>query len=181
MLTGHFPIVAVLIGAAVGLVGQYISDVFFNMLSGKTGIDILLPSSSIIDYAVSSISGALAATGIGAAASAIMNGFLDGSAYIANKLIEGESIYAMELLATVIFSAATSGKGIDAKNLKGVYKQSKYIVKTTFSETKKLMYKAKMNGITKKIIREIGMSWGESVVSGAYSGLKQRYGWGLWD
>ena len=53
---------AIAIGFAAGFVGQYIGDVIGNISSGKTGIDIFKPSSSIGDYLASGVGGAIAAT-----------------------------------------------------------------------------------------------------------------------
>lgn len=52
---------AIAIGFVAGVVGQYISDVIGNVSSGKTGIDILKPTSSAVDYLASGVGGAIAA------------------------------------------------------------------------------------------------------------------------
>ena len=52
---------AIAIGFVTGVVGQYISDVIGNVSSGKTGIDILKPTSSAVDYLASGVGGAIAA------------------------------------------------------------------------------------------------------------------------
>ena len=52
---------AIAIGFAVGVVGQYVSDVIGNIAGGKTGIDIFSPTSSARDYLASGLGGAIAA------------------------------------------------------------------------------------------------------------------------
>ncbi|MBR0040901.1 MAG: RHS repeat protein [Oscillospiraceae bacterium] len=52
---------AVAVGFFVGLVGQYASDVIENISNGKTGFDILSPTSSARDYLASGVGGAIAA------------------------------------------------------------------------------------------------------------------------
>ena len=52
---------AIVIGFAIGMVGQYVSDVVGNIQSGKTGVEIFAASSSMSDYVASGIGGAIAA------------------------------------------------------------------------------------------------------------------------
>ena len=52
---------ACLVGLAVGVVTQYAGDVIGNIKSGKSGIQIFKPTSSIQDYVASGVSGAIAA------------------------------------------------------------------------------------------------------------------------
>ena len=150
----------VLVGAVVGVVGQYISDVVSNVASGKTGWDILKPTSSVVDYVASAASGALAATGIGAVGSAFANAAIDGGAYVANQLIEGEEIDGSELTNTMFLGAVTSGKGINGKELRSVYKRSSQVLKTAVSPKKIAMYTAKQSAIKKTVTKEIFASLG---------------------
>ena len=60
-IEGHFA-QAILIGFAVGIAGQYVSDVIGNIKEGKTGTDIFKPTSSAKDYLASGVGGAIAAT-----------------------------------------------------------------------------------------------------------------------
>ncbi|MBQ1734688.1 MAG: RHS repeat-associated core domain-containing protein [Lachnospiraceae bacterium] len=59
--TGEFFFTAIAIGFGIGLAAQYIGDVVENVQSGETGLDILVPHSSIKDYAGSGIGCAIAA------------------------------------------------------------------------------------------------------------------------
>lgn len=59
--TGEFFLTAIAIGLGVGLAAQYIGDVVENVQSGETGVDVLVPHSSIRDYAGSGIGCAIAA------------------------------------------------------------------------------------------------------------------------
>ncbi len=52
---------AIAIGFIAGIAGQYISDVISNISSGKTGLDVLKPTSSGADYFASGLGGAIAA------------------------------------------------------------------------------------------------------------------------
>ena len=57
--------VHIAIGAAIGTAVQYLSDVVGNIRAGKTGVDILKPSSPVKDYVAAAVSGAIASTGSG--------------------------------------------------------------------------------------------------------------------
>ena len=57
---GHFW-EALAIGFVAGVVGQYVGDVIGNIKSGKTGLDILKPTSKPSDYLASGVGGAIAA------------------------------------------------------------------------------------------------------------------------
>ena len=59
---GQCGIVAtMLLGTAVGVISQYVCDIVDNMMSGKTGLDILVPSGSLGEYVASGLSGAVCA------------------------------------------------------------------------------------------------------------------------
>ena len=170
----------VLIGAAVGVVSQYVSDVISNLISGESGLEILIPSSSIVDYIASAASGALAATGIGAIGSALASAAIDGTAYVANKLIDGEEINTTELTVTMLFSAATSSKGIDGKKLRGIYHRSTQILETAVSPRKIAMYTAKKTAIKKTVGKEILSQLFGGIAAGIDDGLDKRFGLNPW-
>ena len=65
---------AVAIGFGFGIIGQYVSDVIGNIQSGKTGMDIIIPNSSLGDYFAAGLGGAIAAIPIGGAFGAITFG-----------------------------------------------------------------------------------------------------------
>ena len=59
--TGDIWITAVAIGAGMGLLGQYISDIQNNISSGARGINIFAITSSRRDYLASAVGGGIAA------------------------------------------------------------------------------------------------------------------------
>ena len=146
------------VGAIVGVVSQYVSDVVSNLASGKSFAESLVPTSSAVDYLAAAASGALAASGVGAFGSAMANAAIDGAAYVANCAIDGEKIDGTELLVTVTTSALTSGKGADGANLRGVYKRSNQVLKTAVSSKKRAMYTAKKKEVVKTVVGEISVS-----------------------
>ena len=148
----------ILVGAIVGVVTQYVSDVVSNLASGKSFVESLSPTSTWADYASAAISGGLAATGIGLAASVAANATLGGVTYLANCEIKGEEANVTDFaIATGIggISGLIGGKGADGKNLRGAVNTSKQILKTAVSPKKIAMYTGK-----------IANCWKSAIVSG---------------
>lgn len=164
------------VGAIVGVVSQYVSDVVSNLASGDSLSEALIPTSSAVDYIAAAASGALAASGVGAVGSAIANAAIDGLAYAVNCGIEGEKIDEAELLFTVAASALTAGEGIDGAKLRGVYKYSKEVLKTAVSPKKISMYTAKKAKVVKTVIMQIAESLAGGVEDGFYRDIEQRLG-----
>lgn len=52
---------------AIGVITQYVSDVVGNLIDGKTGIDVFMPTSSLGDYIAAGVTALIPGTGIGAA------------------------------------------------------------------------------------------------------------------
>lgn len=52
---------------AIGVFTQYASDVVGNLIDGKTGIDVFMPTSSLGDYIAAGVTALIPGTGIGAA------------------------------------------------------------------------------------------------------------------
>ena len=71
---GEFWVTAILVGAAVGVVSQYISDIVCNYASGERGINGLKPTSSVMDYIASGLGGAVAAIPVGGIAGTLAFG-----------------------------------------------------------------------------------------------------------
>ena len=162
----------ILVGAAVGVISQYVSDVVENVVSGQRGWDAFKPKSSVVDYVASAASGALAATGIGALGSKLANSAISGAAYAANQLIAGEEVNTAEMAQAMISSAITSGAGINGKKLRAVYKRSNQVLATAVSSKKIAMYTAKKAMVRETVKKEIVSSVRSSAVSGFRSGLK---------
>ena len=129
----------IVVGAIVGVVSQYVSDVVSNVLEGKTGVDIFRPTSSIADYAASAASGALAATGIGLAGSVAANTAISSVAYLANTISEGDepTLAGLAIAAgTGMASGFIGGSGVDGNNIKGAWNTSKDVLSTAVSPKK---------------------------------------------
>ena len=142
------------IGAAIGVGIQFTMDVGIGMASGKS-FDEVVHSLSPVDYVSAAIGGALAASGIGEAGSVIANAALGGATYLANCSYNEVKPNAGDLLlATAIGGLAgkIGGKGVNGKNMPGVYRYSKQVINTTKSARKQAMYMAKIIGIRKAIV-----------------------------
>ena len=165
----------IIAGAVIGVVAQYIGDVFYNAVSGKEGIDILVPSSSIVDYIAAGASGALAATGIGAIWSGVANAAIDGTAYLANQLISGEDVNSVELAMVAGFSFITAGPGMNGNKMRNIYKHSKNVLETAVSPKKIAMYTAKIADINHTILKEIAIQINFKALTGAVNGFIDRW------
>ena len=97
----------------------------------------------------------MAASGIGEAGSVIANAALGGATYLANCSYNEVKPNAGDLLlATAIGGLAgkIGGKGVNGKNMYGVYRYSKQVINATKSARKQAMYIAKIIGIRKAIV-----------------------------
>ena len=162
------------VGAVVGAVTQYVSDVVSSRVEGKSITESLIPTSSIIDYMAAAASGALSASGVGRLGSAIANATIDGIAYVANCKNEGKSVNADVFLATVATSAITAGKGINGAKLRGTYKYSTEVLKSAVSEKKIAIYTAKQTDILDTVFGEIRSSLHGGFKEGLIGGIRKR-------
>jgi RHS repeat-associated protein len=161
----------IVIGAAVGLVTQYVSDVVSNLMDGDSFLKALVPSSSLINYGAAALSGAVGATGIGFLGSIAANAGISGGQYLANCVIEGKTPDIDQLGFEVgfgAFSGMIGGKGADGANLLGKYKTSKHVLKTTISRKKGKMYAAKIKEIKKTALKSIRQSIERGVPSNLF-------------
>ena len=167
-----------IIGAVVGVVTQYICDVSINLLSGKSFVDSLRPTSSWADYGAAALSGALAATGIGAGASIAANAALGGATYLANCAIEGEEVDALDLGLAITgggFSGAIGGAGANGEKLKGIVSTSKQILKSTVSPKKIAMYTAKIAAAKTAVVESLTRTFGAGVFSNFFSSARKWF------
>ncbi len=165
----------IVIGAVVGIVTQYVSDVVSNLKDGDSFLEALVPSSSLIDYGAAALSGAVGATGIGFLGSVAANAGISGGQYLANCAIKGKTPNIDQLGYEMGFGALSGmigRKGADGANLLGVYKTSKHILKTAVSPKKIAMYSAKCAEVRKKVI--VGTV--QSLMTGIHSGkIREKY------
>ena len=166
----------ILAGAALGVVAQYASDVVSNLVSGKSLGESLTQTSSWVDYLAAAASGALAASGVGVVGSKIINTAIEGTAYVANCIINDEEINSLELTVTMGLSFFTSKKGVNGANLRGVYNRSKQVIKTTNSLQRAAKYLSKISDVKTKVVEHIGDTFGDSFKSGVWNGIKQLQG-----
>lgn len=101
-----------LVGAIVGTVTEYVSDVVYNVASGKTGWDVFVPSSSAVDYVAAAARGAFDFTPIGKGASKVVNALINTTVYSAKQYEKGESINSAELIYTAMSGIAFSKPGL---------------------------------------------------------------------
>ena len=159
-----------IVGAVVGIVTQYVSDVVTNLAEGKPIGEALKPSSSWADYGSAAISGALSASGIGFAGSVAANAALGGATYLVNCAINHEEINGADFfMASAIggISGAVGGSGANGKGLRGVYRTSKEVLKTAVSPKKQLMYVAKKTVVKKTIATSVARTFAAGCFSNA--------------
>ena len=149
----------VAIGAAVGVIAQYATDVTINLRQGKSFIDALSPRSSLVDYGAAAISGALAATGIGMGASISANAAISGIAYLSNGSIYDSEITLSGFVEATVAGAAAGvvgGKGANGAKLRGITKTSRAVLKTAVSQKKVAMYTRKIASVKKDVVTSTG-------------------------
>lgn len=145
-----------LVGAAVGLFSQYVSDVTLNLMSGQSFADALKPKSTWADYGAAALSGALAASGVGAVWSVAGNAAIGGFQYLANCDIKSESITTIDLVGSIAIGGLTGlagGKGANGKALRGVYNRSAEALRTAVSPKKIAIYTAKQIAVKQTAIK----------------------------
>ena len=160
----------IIVGAVVGVATQYVADVVTNLASGKSFTESLKPTSSIADYASAAISGAVAATGIGLAGSVAVNAALGGGTYLANCALSGEEANTTDFMLSVIgggISGLAGGKGANGAKLRGIYKYSKNVLKTTSSAKRVIQYTMKMANCYKSAVK----SMAQTMFAGGISNL----------
>lgn len=137
---------AMVVGALIGVVGQYVGEVISNALDGKSGADLFRPTGTIADYTSAAISGALAATGIGAGASILVNAGLSTVTYLVDCGIKNTTPTSGELAWAVLggaLSGAVGGSGANAGKQFAAFDVAGDVIANTFSPKKAAMYAAK--------------------------------------
>jgi len=119
---------------AVGLLTQYAGDVVENITSGKKGLDILKPTSSVGDYVAAGVTSIIPGSG---KLASISRAFVSETIKTAEKGIKGEKISVKSYLANVTTNAIKS-VFVDT----GIRKVDKFISSKTPSNS--WDYKAKM-------------------------------------
>ena len=163
----------ILVGAAVSIASQYICDVATNLLEGRTLLESLTPTSSWVDYGAAAVSGALAASGIGAVASIVGNAALSGTAYLMNCSINDEPTESVDFISATIsgaISGAVGGKGANGKELRGVVRRSKEVIKSSVSQSKIAKYTLKIKGAKLEAIDSILRTVVGSISSNLFNG-----------
>ena len=143
------------VGAAVGVVTQFIADVGIGLATGSSFGEIM-KSLSPVDYVSAAIGGAIAASGIGIVGAIVSNAALGGTTYLANCSYKGVEANTKDFVASTAIGGAfgaISGPGANGKNMRGVYSRSKQVINATKSARKQTMYKAKITTLKKKVTR----------------------------
>ena len=161
----------IVIGAAIGAAVSFGASILSDVVAGEE-IDWV---GAGVSAAFGAVSGALAASGVGALGSALASVAIDGTEYVVSSVIEGKEINQEELLATVAISALTAGKGIDGAKLSGIYRHSTNVLKTAVSPKKIAMYTAKKTNVLKTVFSSIGGTIVEGVAGGVADGFKRRF------
>ena len=132
------------VGALVGMVGQYIGDVATNIISGQSGLEALKPSSSLVEYGAAAISGALATTGITTKISTIANGAIAAGSYLLET--EKKDINVLDLTLSTGIGALAGYRGKEGMQLSkniGIIRTSKRKINTLKSAKKIRLYTTK--------------------------------------
>ena len=161
----------IVIGAAIGAGVSFGASILSDVIAGEE-IDWV---GAGVSAAFGAVSGALAASGIGALGLALASVAIDGTEYVVRSVIAGKDINQEELLTTVAISVLTAGKGIDGAKLSGIYRHSTNVLKTAVSPKKIAMYTAKKTNVLKTVFFSIGETIVEGVVDGVADGYKRRF------
>ena len=173
--TGDSILIALLIGGAVGVVSQYVSDVVCNLIEGEDLATSLTDVSSIVTYAGSAISGALSATGISVLGSAVSNATIDGIVYLLDSAIHGEDASENGLILHMALGASggiAGGKGANLSKFMNMRTVAKKTLQTATTPKRILRAKVNKNLIFKKTSKFVGESiLGSAITSGLNSGM----------
>ena len=144
---GEFWITAILVGAVIGaVINASVSAISQKVTEGSVNwLEVG------VSAATGALSGAVAATGIGALGSGAINAAIDGTEYLVTQSINGEEIDEKTLFATMAIGAVTAGKGINSSKLKGIYSHSKSVLKSAVSDRKIAMYENKIVSVKRKV------------------------------
>jgi hypothetical protein len=160
----------ILVGAAVGVVTQYIADVAINMIEGKSFSEALKPTSTLTDYGSAALSGALAASGVGLGVSIAANAALGGATYLANCDIKDEKANFVDFglsMGIGAISGAIGGSGANGAKLRGVAKTSKLVLQSAISPKKIAMYSAKRANVVKTVVTSTARTIAAGLTSNA--------------
>ena len=164
------------VGAVVCVASQYIFDVVTSLKNGESFADALKPKSTWADYGAAALSGALAASGVGIVGSVIGNAAIGGVQYLANCEIKGDAISSEDFAASIVIggvSGLAGGKGANGKGLRGVYKRSSEVLRTTASPKKIAMYTAKKVAVKQTTIKATIKTFSIGILSN-YANVKKR-------
>jgi RHS repeat-associated protein len=167
-----FCIVALAVGggALINVASRYVGDVITNVSEGKSGWDVVKPSSTLAQYTVSAVSG-----GIGGGLSLInpilggtVSGFLESTF---EDVVEGKPVSPGKIIFDTLISAGTAGigdnviKAIFPTKIRGKVAQKalNYILsKRSIRELKKLLIDAGVSidsAMLKKIYEMLGADY----------------------
>ncbi len=141
---------------AIGIASQYIGDVLGNIASGKSGLDILKPTSSVGEYIASGVSSMIPGGKIisSLARSVVSTAITEGEKYIKTQSFDLESAarsFGHNLICDVLSSKTTSliENKIDAKRPKNYssFAHIQYLKNPSLTrqDIYELMYKANRN------------------------------------
>ena len=168
---GEFWLTAMLVGAVVGaVINATVSAVSQKITTGTVNWGEVAVSAG-----AGALSGAIATTGIGALGAGIINAAIDGTEYLVTQAINGEEFNGTEFVSTMIFGGVTAGAGINASKLRGVHKHSKEVLKTAVSPTKIARYSAKITGVKKEVIKRVGSTVKDGIISIGCEWIDERY------
>lgn len=165
------------VGAIIGVATQYISDVVWNLASGNSFTESLVPTSSLADYTAAAIGGALAASGIGLGGAIAANATLGGATYLVNAEISGERANVVDFTGAVVIgglAGAIGGKGADGSKLRGVYNTAKDVLETAVSPKKIAMYTAKIASCKETVIEGVVRTFAAGMTSNALNNARKK-------
>ncbi len=163
----------ILAGAVLGVVGRYVCDVVENVMDGKSGLDILKPHSSLVDYIAAGASGALAASGVGLVGQIAGNAAISLVQETTNQLFDNNPGVNLDAIALNTVGGAIcgfiGGSGASVGNSKTAMTLGKQLTKRCFGRgewAKGIAYYSKnmMNGAGKSIYRELAKGVAKSSI-----------------
>lgn len=93
------------VSVIVGVASQYVSDVVGNLVSGKTGLDIFKPTSSVGEYVAAGVTALIPGSGFGAAV--VRNTVSECILWAENKLTgKGEENNLVQSAANILVGSA---------------------------------------------------------------------------
>ncbi len=173
----------IVVGAVIGIAAKYVCDVVDNLMDGKSGLEILTPHSSVVDYVAAGASGALAATGVGLVGQIAGNAAISSIQETTHQLFDDTAgVNLVDIAVNTVggaISGVAGGAGASLGNSKTAMTLGKQLTKRVFGRGewgKAFSYyfknmkngagKSIYSGLLQGILQATAMGFGYSCVTG---------------